>query len=74
MIAEIVQARLRDNAVLFVGEMLMIVVLNKMNNNTILKTCSINSVMLIEKNFCRPQSAPRKTSYIDEKIKAGINM
>ena len=51
IIAEIVQARLRDNAVLFVSEMFKKVVLNKINNNIILNTCSINSVILMIKNF-----------------------
>ena len=62
IIAEIVQAKLRESAVLFVGEILMNVVLNKINKRIILRICSMNSVMLIAKNFFRPQSAPRKTS------------
>ena len=62
MIAEIVQARLNERAVLLVGEIDIKVVLNKINNKMILKICSINSVMLMMKNFFRPHKASRKTS------------
>ena len=71
IIAENMQARLNDRAVLFVGEILINDVLKSKNNNIILIICSINSVMLIAKNFFCPHSAPRKTSYIDENISAG---
>ena len=64
-------AKLNDNAVLFVADIFRTVVLNKINNKIILKICSINSVILIMKNFWRPHSAPRKTSYTDENISAG---
>ena len=59
---DMTQARVRDKAVLFVEEMFINEVLNKMNNKIILIICSRNSVMLIAKNFCSPQSAPLRTS------------
>ena len=61
-IDDIIHANVRDNAVLFVGEMPIIVVLNNKNNIKILEICSINSVMLIEKKCFCPQRAPLNTS------------
>ena len=52
IIDEIMQARLRDKAVLLVAERLTKLVLNKIASSMILISCSINSVMLIVKNFC----------------------
>ena len=62
MIDEITQAALSDSAVLFVAERFIMLVLNNIIKNIILITCSMNSVMLIVKNFCCPQSAPLSTS------------
>ena len=62
IIEEITHARLNEIAVLFVAEIFINVVLNKTTRRIILATCSINSVMLIVKNFCCPHRAPRKTS------------
>ena len=61
-IEDITHANVRDNAVLFVGETLINVVLNNKNKIKILEICSINSVMLIAKNCFCPQSAPLNTS------------
>lgn len=60
--AEIVQAIESESAVLFVGEILISDVLNKTNITTNLINCSRNSLKLIAKNCCCPQSAPLKTS------------
>ena len=49
IIEEIMQARLRDSAVLFVGEILIIVVLNNKKSIKILVICSMNSVILMAK-------------------------
>ena len=68
---EIMHARLKDSAVLFVAEIVMNEVLKRITKNIIRITCSKNSVMLIAKNFFSPQSAPRSTSYIAEKNRAG---
>ena len=50
IIEEITQARLSDSAVLFVGEILIIVVLNNKKSIKILVICSMNSVILMAKN------------------------
>ena len=62
IIDDITHAMLNERAVLFVGDILINEVLNNKHKKIILMTCSINSVILIAKNFCSPQSAPRKTS------------
>lgn len=62
IIEETMQAKLKDSAVLLVAEILRIVVLNNKISKIILTTCSINSVILIVKNFCCPHNAPRNTS------------
>lgn len=59
---ETMQARLSDNAVLFVAEIFKKVVLKNNIKRIILATCSMNSVMLMVKNFCCPHKAPLSTS------------
>ena len=71
IIDETMQAMLSDKAVLFVSDISRKVVSKSKTIAIILTTCSINSVKLMIKNFCSPQSAPRSTSYIELKIKAG---
>ena len=51
IIDEIMHAKLKDKAVLFVSDILRNVVLKRIINMTILITCSINSVKLIVKKF-----------------------
>ena len=65
------QAIESDSAVLFVGEILINEVLNKIIITISLISCSNNSLKLIAKNCCWPQSAPLKTSYIAPAINAG---
>ena len=71
IIEDIMQAIESERAVLFVSDISKNVVLNKSMIITIRKTCAINSVILMTKNSFSPQSAPRRTSYIELKIKAG---
>ena len=61
-IVEIMHAIESDRAVLFVAEILINEVLNKIIITISLITCSKNSLKLIAKNCCCPQSAPLKTS------------
>ena len=61
-IDEIMHAIERDSAVLFVGEILINDVLNNIKMMASLMSCSRNSLKLMAKNCCCPQSAPLKTS------------
>ena len=72
-IAEMMQAMLKDNAVLFVKDIEIIGVSKRIIIAKILIICSKNSVKLIAKNCFCPHKAPRNTSYIELKIKAGSN-